>query len=1141
MRVFGRIRRGIALVTASLVVASGLVGVVLPTAAHAANNVAPPPVDACYSQAGYCNGAFMKSAVAPTLVTTPLAEDDMWATFTFTSPSAGINTTTPVACGDAGCLYNHYDWNAYAQFPPYYQVVSGCGTDQDTCTVRIPRGSANWVPMVASLNDYPTALWLMFAPAAGLGIVQGTVSDGLGHPVAGATVTITGPGTNASGLSGSDGSYSWQVHSGQNYVVTVTDGQQGVYSPASPTIAVPNGTIVQNFTKVIKPATLSVSVHPTLAPGGLGVGDTLSVPVTVAASGGDIGNIGFGVTPVINGHSVAITERPAVPANFSLAAGASQTFTYVVKVTSAGTSSFDATATGWSSGTTVTASDSSTLRSVNRQLKITIASTPNPVKLMAEDNGKIAAKFISVRVKLANTGRTALKHVQLLSLNPVPVHNSQQLDQLAFARGTFPIRLGTIAVGANRVETLKLKVTGDGEYVFDALALYADPGGPRPNARATAHTGAFKAVVPLLFLKAAREGSETVPGGDAWFVTGHVKNLSSYQTLCLSPLSPRFTGNAGGLGPHQIGVVPVDEPAPPLAGPLRPGKTISFLMAVHTDADGTTRSGVALKPRATLGEAGDSCNVLTTDRAAPISAAKMKIAQHSESFTASVDNSNVAAAGAGAFEFFGSYGKGSYKTIGKLFESCAALAKEYDSVDKLVAAMRRIDPAGAVDRAAVVLGDMSHATSAVANFWIHASPLERQALLDTVSNDFVARTHEVWDGVQAAVQQSARGWFDNVVSAYYSHDISSMFSALGNSGGEGLTQLAIDTAKFEIGLAVLKKGAALTRVALRVGEESTLIQALREMPAGKILNLAEMERLWGLSQADYAAFKAIAEEEGVLIGVRGRSPVSVKNLEEGAVWKHENIKPKNVNDIDTEFLGFSNRDTGTVAFRTYTNREKARILRNIDRAGLNAQQKQAVLDRAATRFGEKRYLSQLEGFAAQGQIDVGFGYRGNGLDVDPTGATRKFALDAQKVEGGTVYRPFQENPALDGLSGGTLPPMCESKLGAVLCRVTGDMDGVYLINKGGTSIDPVKRFRIYQKLARAGWQHPETLTWLTGDGSFFTTAKKRILEGLQVGGEAMIEFGTDGIARATYLDLSKSHLFAVESYYIDIVGGEYAP
>ena len=61
---------------------------------------------------------------------------------------------------------------------------------------------------------------------------------------------------------------------------------------------------------------------------------------------------------------------------------------------------------------------------------------------------------------------------------------------------------------------------------------------------------------------------------------------------------------------------------------------------------------------------------------------------------------------------------------------------------------------------------------------------------------------------------------------------------------------------------------------------------------------------------------------------------------------------------------------------------------------------------------------------------------------------------------------------------------------------------------------------------------------MKGDGSFFFGAKEKILAGLQVGGEPMMEFGTDGLVRSTYFDLSKSHLFSQDSYYIDIIGGD---
>jgi hypothetical protein len=48
-------------------------------------------------------------------------------------------------------------------------------------------------------------------------------------------------------------------------------------------------------------------------------------------------------------------------------------------------------------------------------------------------------------------------------------------------------------------------------------------------------------------------------------------------------------------------------------------------------------------------------------------------------------------------------------------------------------------------------------------------------------------------------------------------------------------------------------------------------------------------------------------------------------------------------------------------------------------------------------------------------------------------------------------------------------------------------------------------------------------------------AKQKILEGLQGGGEAMIQFAPDGKQYATYLDLAKSKLINSDNYFLDIV------
>jgi hypothetical protein len=79
---------------------------------------------------------------------------------------------------------------------------------------------------------------------------------------------------------------------------------------------------------------------------------------------------------------------------------------------------------------------------------------------------------------------------------------------------------------------------------------------------------------------------------------------------------------------------------------------------------------------------------------------------------------------------------------------------------------------------------------------------------------------------------------------------------------------------------------------------------------------------------------------------------------------------------------------------------------------------------------------------------------------------------------------------------------------------------------------------IYAKLQEAGWQHPETLTWINNQGEFLFGKKTEILQGLEQGsGEAMIEFAPDGVRRATYLDLSQSSLLAPNEFRLRVVGG----
>lgn len=128
--------------------------------AQAGARTTPPAVPACFSQVGICEGVPLKSVIAPTKLTAPENGNGL---FKLKGP-APLQSTQPVACGDI-CIYNHLNW---------YQaggvIKRGCGVNQTTCDIRITPGADRWVPVVVTQNDYPVALFLLWARARKPGI-----------------------------------------------------------------------------------------------------------------------------------------------------------------------------------------------------------------------------------------------------------------------------------------------------------------------------------------------------------------------------------------------------------------------------------------------------------------------------------------------------------------------------------------------------------------------------------------------------------------------------------------------------------------------------------------------------------------------------------------------------------------------------------------------------------------------------------------------------------------------------------------------------------------------------------------------------------------------------------------------------------
>jgi len=1053
-------------------------------AVDAKSTTKPPPIPDCYytgSGYGTCEGYVIPGGGAVVPLTVANKTDE----FKLQGP-APLQSTKPVACGDLGCVYNHLNWMVGGG-----KVVSGCDVNQSSCAVIVPPGSTAWIPIYVRQNNDPPTIYLIFN--------SGTPLKKGGH--------------------------------------------------------------------------LQMSITSSASSGSLEVAKKATIFVKLTAVGGEIHSI---VPSALSISSASLSAGPAPSSSgFSLAKGQSTVLRYSVTGASEGSATITASAQGVDAeGRTSAASGALSLQVGVKTLAIRVVTTPYTVDLKVDDKGKVLAETIDVKVTVTNTTTAPVDGVQLLSLRPVPVDPTQQLDQLAFDPKTLPLAIGTLAAKESSTKTFRLDVTGDGKYEIKALALFNDAAAKGGNGRATATGGKFDAVVPALFYSAKREsdhvttqsGEPYVRAGATWYTSATLKNVSSYRRLCVLPMVPTLHGNAAAAGPVNIADASVRSVGGPFAGVLEPGKKITLSMFVDTSAQGSTSSSVELVPTAVEIRANEKCDQKTAAGLSHLKSSDATIVKDSEKFTVHVDVSQplvpTSSGLTNTVNFFGGVGKSLFVDTFEQIASVVALAHSASSTADEYSKLNLFFPgAGYAYGASVKASQLIYTAGDVyAGYWRNATAAEKDSVFSRAGNFLSSVTGDFFTNATGAVKETAAPFMADLEHAYATGDDAAVWNLWGQVGGHVLQQAITIVFVEVLGAKIAASAPELEAVSTKAGEEwaaepatvaaqtSTLspAEALTKVPPGTILTLPEEEALWGMDGTADAALSKVAEEEGAVIGVRGRSPGSVAKLKRGSVWKNEAFKPKNVNDIDVQWLGFREADMSEVRFRTYTPAQETAIRERVAGANIPEAEKKAILDRFDTRLGEKKYIPTIEGYAKAREVNVGFNYRDNGINRASTRQIRKFDLltSAPPVEdgipaGGTYYTPLQENLEYYNLrKAGTLPPECRRLLASVLCTITGDVDGVYITAIDGSALPASRMEAIYAKLQAAGWQHPETLTWIDNQGKFLFDKKSDILKGLeQGGGEAMIEYGPDGVRRATYLDLSQSTLLAPGEWRLRVVGG----
>jgi hypothetical protein len=188
----------------------------------------PPPVPHCYytgSGYGTCEGYIIPKPGTVILLTHP----DKNGIFKLTGP-APLQTTIAVACGDAGCVYNHLDWASSYGSGVSDAVDGTCKSNTTVCNVQVPPGLQTWAPVFVRQNNNPAILYLLWNSGKPGAIISGYVLDKTQQAVQGATVSAQGPGGGSSPVDATSGFYAINVKAG-DYSVAPSGGPSSINPP----------------------------------------------------------------------------------------------------------------------------------------------------------------------------------------------------------------------------------------------------------------------------------------------------------------------------------------------------------------------------------------------------------------------------------------------------------------------------------------------------------------------------------------------------------------------------------------------------------------------------------------------------------------------------------------------------------------------------------------------------------------------------------------------------------------------------------------------------------------------------------------------------------------------------------------------
>ncbi len=161
----------------------------------------------------------------------------------------------------------------------------------------------------------------------------------------------------------------------------------------------------------------SLSVRVGVAKPAVAVGNELGVSVTVSAGSEAVSGIRFAKGLQASGGAV-VSRSPSDLGGFALDAGASRTFSFTVKGTTAGVATLSAQASGTAdSGSPVSGNSSFSLQVISPKLAVLVSATPTDVALkqVPDKVTDPGGERVTVTVRVKNTGASTVDHVSLVN------------------------------------------------------------------------------------------------------------------------------------------------------------------------------------------------------------------------------------------------------------------------------------------------------------------------------------------------------------------------------------------------------------------------------------------------------------------------------------------------------------------------------------------------------------------------------------------------------------------------------------------------------------------------------------------------------------------------------------------------------